>query len=86
MSFRSISEKAAGEVFEALGVSPGEAQKNEVLALIEKAVIETALEAKQHHTKAARGCCSADRDLAHKIADQIEKAHVALVANLSAMR
>ena len=30
--------------------------------------------------------CSPDKDLAHKIAKEIEQSHIALVANLSAMR
>ncbi len=36
--------------------------------------------------KVASDCCAADRDLAHTVADQIQLANTALIANLSSLR
>lgn len=86
MSFRSTSEAAATAVFESLNTTPSEEQSKTIVAIIEQAVIDTAVEANQRCAQTAQSCCSADRDLAHKIAVEIKKDHLALVTNLSAMR
>lgn len=86
MTFRSKSEAAAKAVFTALEITPGDAQMAAVTKVIEQAVIETAVEVNQRCATVAKKCCSADQDLAHKIAKEIDQAHIALIANLSAMR
>jgi hypothetical protein len=86
MSFRSTSEAAATAVFEYLSITPSGEQTKNVIAIIEQAVINTAVEANQRCAQTAQSCCSADRDLAHKIAVEIKKGHMALITNLSAMR
>ena len=86
MTFRSRSEAAAKAVFAALKTTPSDDQMNAVTKVIERAVIDTAAEANQRCAALAKKCCSPDRDLAHKIAKEIEQSHVALIANLSAMR
>lgn len=86
MSFRTRSEEAAKAIFSALNVDPSDGQTKEIIAIVERAVVETAVEANQRCSDVARDCCSADRDLAHKIADEIGRAHQALITNLSAMR
>ena len=55
------------------------------LALAHK-LIDTAVEANQRCTQTTQKHCSADQDLAHKIAVEIKKNHLALITNLSAMR
>lgn len=86
MSFRSTADAAATAVFESLSITPSEEQTKTVADIIERAVIDTAVEANQRCAQTAQTCCSADRDLAHKIAVEIKKNHQALIANLSAMR
>ena len=86
MTIRSRSEDAAGKVTDALSLSLSEEQTKELVMIIERAVIDAMVEANQRCTQVAKDCCSADRDMAHKIADEIERSHKALIANLSAMR
>ena len=86
MSFRSTSEAATKAVFDCLNVTANDEQTKKVIAIIEQAVIATAVEANQRCANAAQTCCSADQDLAHKIAVEIKKDHLALITNLSAMR
>ncbi len=40
----------------------------------------------ERSTYAATEICAADRNMAHKVAEEIRVANVALIANLSAMR
>ena len=86
MSIRAVSEKTAQAILGTLQVSPSEAQTKEVVGLVEQAMIDALVEANQRSTKAAEKCCSADRDMAHKVAAEIERSHKALIANLSGMR
>ncbi len=86
MTIRAVSEEAARAVLSALELSPSEAQTKKVVAVIEKAMVEALVEANQRCTQAAQRCCSADQDMAHKVAAEIERSHKALIANLSGMR
>lgn len=86
MSFRTRSEATAKTVFEALGLSPSEAQGKAVIAMIEQALVDTAAEANARCAKVAKECCNADMDLAHKIAREIDQRHEALISNLSSLR
>lgn len=86
MTIRSRSEDAAGKVIGALSLTLSDEQNKELVMIIEHAVIDTMVEANQRCSDVAKDCCSADRDMAHKIADEIQRSHKALIANLSAMR
>ena len=86
MSFRARSKSTADAVVSALALSPTDGQTEEVIAIIERALVEAVAEANQRCSQLAVACCSADRDLAHKIADEIERNHQALIANLSSLR
>ncbi len=86
MSFRERAERAAGAVNETLGVTLNEAQADKIARAIEKEIIEAVLDESQRCIKVSHDCCPADRDIAHKIADQIKREHTALIANLSSMR
>ncbi len=86
MSFREQADKVTQAAAEALGVTPTPEQAKAVADVIERAIIDSYRDAAARCAKVASECCSADRDLAHKVADQIERANTALIANLSSLR
>ncbi|MDX1487903.1 MAG: hypothetical protein R3268_06870 [Acidiferrobacterales bacterium] len=86
MNFRERAEGTAKAVLGIVEVEASTEQKKLVAATIEKALINAVLEGADEDAKVAMKCCSADRDLAHKIADEIERKKAALIANLSSMR
>ena len=86
MSFREQADKAAHAVAEAYGTKATPEQAKAIADVIERAIIESYRDAAAHCAKVASECCSADRDLAHKVAAQIERANTALIANLSSLR
>ena len=86
MSFREQADKAAAAAAEAFGATPSPEQAQAVADVIERAIIDSYRDAASHCAKVASECCAADRDLAHKVADQIQQANTALIANLSSLR
>ncbi len=86
MNFGKRAADAAKTVLGILEVTASADQKRRVAAAIEKAVIDAVLAGGEESARVAMKCCSADQDLAHKIADEIRRKNTALIANLSSMR
>ncbi len=86
MTFRTQAEQTARAVVDSLGATPSAAQSKQIADLIERAIIDSYQDAAGRCAKVAREFFSADKDLAHKVADEIRRANIALIANLSSMR
>lgn len=86
MSFREQADKAVQDVAAALGVKPTPEQAKAAADMIERAIIDSYRDGTEHSAKVAMDCCAEDRDLAHKVADEIHRASTALIANLSSLR
>jgi glycerol-3-phosphate dehydrogenase len=86
MTLRQRAEKAAEAVCQVLDVSPTSGQAKKLAETIEQVVIDAVLKEQERCAAVAMKCCSADRDMAHKIAAEMRQAHIALIANLSGMR
>jgi propanediol dehydratase large subunit len=86
MNLRQHAESAAAAVYEALGAQPSEDQADEAVKAIEKALITAVLEVRSLCVDTALECASADKDIAHKIADDIRRGNNVLIANLSSLR
>ncbi len=66
---------------EALGATPTPEQAKAAAYMIERAIIDSHRDAAVRSAKVTN-----DRDMAHKVADEIRRAHIALIANLSSLR
>jgi adenylyl- and sulfurtransferase ThiI len=86
MEFRQRAQHAAKHLFGILQASPSTELEAQVVKVIEQTMIDTLLEEGERCTKVAMQCCSADKDLAHKIAERIQQTQAALIVNLSSMR
>lgn len=73
-------------IFAVLQLTPSDEQNRQIARIVQKAVINSMLEQAERSTNVAMKCCSADRDLAHKVADGIHRDYEALIANLSSLR
>ncbi|MDX1512366.1 MAG: hypothetical protein R3174_01365 [Gammaproteobacteria bacterium] len=85
----NISENAkscATAVCSALGVDPDDKALRRVTQLIERSIINAVLNEAERYTHVVMNCCSADLNLAHKVADEIRASNDALIANLASMR
>jgi hypothetical protein len=86
MKLRDHADQAAKDVFGKLGMSPSDEQAQEVGDIIEKAVIEAVVETRNRCANAAMQRSEAEKDLAHKIAQEIRQSSEVLIANLSSLR
>jgi len=80
------AKKATQEIYEILGVRPSGAQGDKVAQAIEQVIVKALKKSAERSTDAAKDICSDDRDMAHKITEEIRNAHTTLISNLSAMR
>ena len=86
MTFRTQAEQTAQAVVDTLDAAPSAAQSKQIADLIERAIIDSYQDSAGHCAKVAREFCRADKKLATKVADEIRRANIALIANLSSMR
>lgn len=87
MALMKTALKAARKIEEALDAYDlTEAEREAIMKIIEKSIRKTIDEAAAEHREAIALCCGPDADMAHKIAEEVERRNRALIANLSAMR
>ena len=86
MSLRSLADEAVREILGAVSnpLSKGEAEA--VAKIIRHTLIRAVNQATERCTSAAVVCCGPEADLAHKIAEEADRAQYALIANLTSMR
>ncbi|MGI9413893.1 MAG: hypothetical protein ACR2PM_09495 [Hyphomicrobiales bacterium] len=83
---REIAEEATNAIDGLLKSKLTEEQWQEVEKIIEQTTIKALLEGQHRAVDVALGYPSADKDLAHKIADAIRRKNDTLIVNLSSMR
>ncbi len=86
MSLKDIAEQTSRDVAGILASPPTDGEAKKIAALIEQAIVKAVLETGRRHIDVALGCCSPDRDMAHKISEKLNQANEALIANLSSLR
>ncbi len=86
MNIRERAESTAKSVCEILQGTPSADLQKQVADVIERALADATIKDSEECAQVAMVCCSADQDLAHKIAEEIRRKNVALIANLSSMR
>jgi hypothetical protein len=86
MNLTHVATKAATDASNAIGSTLTDTELNKVTTIIAKAMSMAVLEASSQHTNACVNCLSHEKDLAHKIQEEMELKKVALMANLSGFR
>ena len=86
MNITERVHSATEAIFAVLQTAPSDGQRREVARIVQQAVINSMLEEAERSSNVAMTCCSADLDLAHKIADGIHRDYEVLIANLSSLR
>ena len=84
MSIRQLADDTTKEILKSLS---GNIENSEgVLPIIEKALLTAIRDMRTGSVDAVKICCSADQDLAHKIADGIRQKEELLKSNLMSLR
>ncbi len=86
MNLKERSQIAVRDACKALGSDLTEEQERIVVEVIEAAMADAIRATAAESDKAVRVCCGPDADIAHKIAERIERSQTSLIANLSSLR
>ena len=87
MTLSNTAQDAADEISRLLSSHDlSDEEKGEVMRIVGDSLVRAVEQTAETHRKATLACCGPEADLAHKIADQVERNTRALIANLMAMR
>lgn len=86
MSLKSLADDAVQKISKSLTEPLTGAETTTVSKIIEDTLVQAVNESTKSCSDAAVVCCGPEADLAHKIAEDVERARYALLANLTSMR
>ena len=86
MNLEELSSRVTQELETALAADLPAAEREEILDIVRRAMLDSAKRTHREMKDTAVVCCGPEADLAHKIQEQMEKKRSMLVANLMAMR
>lgn len=86
MTLKTLANDTVKEIARTIPNSLTEADTAEISRVIEKALVEAVSHSVQNCKAAAVVCCGPEADLAHKIAEEVNRAEDLLITNLMSMR
>ena len=87
MSVQSSIDDTAASIISALGNHDlSDSEKEEITKFVGQLLVKTVEKTTANHLQAATNCCGPEKDLAHQIADEINRKKELLISNLKAMR
>ncbi len=86
MPLKGIAEDAVEKICEKVPVSLSDDERNAVQQIVERAIADATVKATQQCHEIAIQQSGPEADLVHKIAEKIQLAETALIANLTGMR
>ena len=86
MALKSIADEAVVQIGETLLATMSNNERASVSRIVEQAVIDAATSASENCVKVVKFHTGHEADLAHKIAEELQLAETALIANLMGMR
>jgi hypothetical protein len=86
MTLKSLADEAVAQISKTVSEALTEPETEAISKIIEHALIKAVNQATEKYTSAAVICCGPEADLAHKIAEEVDRAQYALIANLTSMR
>lgn len=86
MSITSLTNTTVEKINATLDGALGEQELTRVAKIVEDALVRAVNESVKSCSNAAVVCCGPEADLAHKIAEDVDRARFALLANLTSMR
>ena len=86
MSLNTLTHDTVKRIRESVGNPLSESEIAAVTKIVDEALIKAVNQSTKKCTDAAVICCGHEADLAHKIAEDVERARYALIGNLTSMR
>ena len=86
MALKKLADDTVAEINNALSAELSEADCEKISRIVEKSLIEAVNKATQSYNSATVVCCGPEADIAHKIAEEVDRAQNALFGNLISLR
>ncbi len=86
MSLHSLADEAVAKINKSLEGRLSEAEVEKLTKIVQEALVEAVNESTKQFNNAAVVCCGHEADIAHKIAEDVERARFALLANMTSAR
>lgn len=86
MNLTDVATQAATDISNVVSLKLTETDLQKVTTIIANSMSMAVLEASSQHTSVCVNCLSHEKDLAHKIQEEMELKKIALMANLSGLR
>jgi hypothetical protein len=86
MTLKHLADDAVAQIKEAMSAPLSQQDTAKISKIIASTLAKAVTQTSRDHTAAAVVCCGPEADIAHKIAEEAERAQQALIANLVAMR
>ena len=87
MTLKNLADETVAALEEAFpDVEISDEDRGKISKIVEKTLIKTVEQTTRTHHEATQACCGPEADMAHKIHEEVERAKVALTANLMALR
>ena len=87
MSLKQLADETVAKLERAFpNTDISEEDRQKISSIIEQTLIKTVDQTAHAHREATVVCCGPEADIAHKISEEVQRANIALTANLSALR
>lgn len=83
---KRLANDAVAQIEKVVSTPLSEQEAAQIAKIIADTLTKAVLQTSKEHTEAAVVCCGPEADIAHKIAEEADRAQQALIANLTAMR
>ena len=86
MTLKTLADDAVSQIGETVSAKLSESEAEAISKVVEDTLIKAVNQTTKNCATAAVVCCGPEADLAHKIAEEVDRAQTALIANLLSMR
>ena len=86
MALKHLVENAVTKIGKSVSTPLTESEITAISKIVEETLVKSVNQSTKRCTEAAVVCCGPEADLAHKIAEEVERTQQLLIANLMAMR
>jgi hypothetical protein len=86
MSLKSLADEAVAQISKTASDPLTGPETEAISKIIEHVLVKAVNQTTEKCASAAVICCGPEADLAHKIAEEVDRAQYALIANLTSMR
>jgi hypothetical protein len=86
MALKKLADDAIAQINDTVSSPLSESETEAISKIVEGTLAEAVRQTSQSCSKAAVVCCGPEADIAHKIAEDVDQARIALIANLMGLR